>query len=74
VRTSIIAVPLLSLLMGCGAGTPSATAASGTDCDAYRAGDACVTDENLAQCRALAARCPGQVLVMESCPLQFACP
>lgn len=73
-RTSIIIVTLLVLTMGCGAGTPSANTASRTDCDAYRAGDACVTDENVAQCRALAAQCPGQVRVMESCPLQFACP
>lgn len=35
---------------------------------------ACMTDENLAECRAAVDECGDRVLVMESCPLQFACP
>lgn len=34
----------------------------------------CMNDENFAQCQEMEAKCPGEVLVLESCPLQFACP
>jgi hypothetical protein len=44
-----------------------------TDCP-YAAGDACITEENLAQCQEMARQCPGEVMALESCPLQFACP
>ena len=50
------------------AGCPDA----GADCD-YSLDDACITAENLAQCEDMSAQCPGQVAVMESCPLQFGC-
>ncbi len=43
------------------------------DCD-YKPGDSCITEENLARCKGMAAKGPGEVLAMESCPLQFACP
>lgn len=34
----------------------------------------CMTEENLPECEAANEACPGEVLVMESCPLQFGCP
>lgn len=43
-------------------------------CEGYSEGDACITSENLAQCEQMSAQCPGEMQVMESCPLQFACP
>jgi hypothetical protein len=43
-------------------------------CEGYSPGDACIDDANLAQCREAAARCPGRVQVLESCPVQFTCP
>ena len=43
-------------------------------CEGYSEGDACITAENLAQCERMAAECPGEMQVLESCPLQFACP
>ena len=49
-------------------------AATSASCGGLSPGDACTTDENLAQCREMEARCPGQVMVRESCPVQFACP
>ena len=46
----------------------------GESCEGYRIGDSCIDESNFAQCQQMAAQCPGQVQVMESCPLQFACP
>jgi len=43
-------------------------------CEGYNLGDACITEDNFAQCQAMSAQCPGEVVAMESCPLQFACP
>lgn len=43
-------------------------------CEGYSPGDSCIDESNFAQCQEMAAQCPGEVLVMESCPLQFACP
>lgn len=48
--------------------------ADGASCEGYAIGDACITEDNFAQCQEMAAACPGEVLAMESCPLQFACP
>ncbi|HJK91498.1 MAG TPA: hypothetical protein RMH85_14920 [Polyangiaceae bacterium LLY-WYZ-15_(1-7)] len=71
---------LLLLALACGSSTePAQDSSSGADapaagdCD-YELGDPCITEENLAACQARAAECPGEVLVLESCPLQFACP
>ncbi|MDP2308353.1 MAG: hypothetical protein Q8P18_20205 [Pseudomonadota bacterium] len=33
----------------------------------------CMTEDNLAECEEANEECPGGVLVMESCPLQFGC-
>lgn len=43
-------------------------------CEGYSLGDSCIDESNFAQCQEMAAQCPDQVQVMESCPLQFACP
>jgi hypothetical protein len=53
--------------------SPDTPNASTDACEGYSLGDACVNEENLAQCHAMAAQCPGNVQVLESCPLQFAC-
>ena len=71
----ILLLSFLPLLAACGAtNTPSEDSSTDDGCAGYHAGDACVTDENLAQCREREAECPGAVVVLESCPLQFACP
>ncbi len=48
-------------------------AASDT-CEGYRLGDDCIHEDNFAECQKMAAQCPGEVQVLESCPLQFTCP
>ena len=88
--TRVILAPLLtvSLLLGCGgsddAGTSTDTSTSGGSasgggasderCEGYTPGDACIDEDSFASCQAMAAQCPGQVQVAESCPLQFSCP
>lgn len=53
---------------------PEEGSASPDSCEGYNLGDSCIDEDNLAQCHAMAAQCPGAVQVMESCPLQFSCP
>jgi hypothetical protein len=74
---------LSSLAAGCGnsGDEPTGNGTSGGDtpvaseeCLGHRVGDACMTDANFAECRAREAECPGEVLELESCPLQFRCP
>ncbi len=65
---------LALLLAACGSTTASTPDGAGDACAGFGPNDACINEENLAQCRAREAECPGQVLVLESCPLQFACP
>jgi len=56
------------VLASCGEDEP-------TVCDRVAESDpACVNEENLAECRAAEDECGDRVSVMESCPLQFACP
>jgi len=55
-------------------GTASAGREASDTCEGYSLGDGCVNERNLAQCMRAAAQCPGEVQVMESCPLQFSCP
>lgn len=81
-RTSTIRLALLGMLVACGCGAgdePTSSSSTGGEapaetCEGYALDDACMNEDNLAQCRAMAAQCPGQVQVMESCPLQFGCP
>lgn len=65
-------------LTACGASsTPPDDATSDTQsdvCEGHRVTDACMNADNFRQCQEMAAQCPGEVQVLESCPLQFACP
>lgn len=66
------------LLTACGSSTHSPSSADAEPapqtCAGYGPNDACMNEESFAACLAREAQCPGQVLVLESCPLQFACP
>ena len=35
--------------------------------------EACMDEENYQQCLDVSATCEGEILIMESCPLQFGC-
>ncbi len=64
----------LLCLAGCGGQTgPSDTADGSTGCP-YSLDDPCIDQDALTRCEAAYAECAGDVLVLESCPLQFACP
>lgn len=73
---SVFGFSVLTALVGCGATSREAQSDAQTDdtCAGHSRTDACITEENFAQCQAREAECPGQVLSLESCPLQFACP
>ena len=45
-----------------------------SECAGYSLSDSCIDEENFAECQRLEAQCPGSVIAMESCPVQFACP
>lgn len=66
----------LAMLLGCGASTPAPQSVddAGASCAGNRATDACMNEDNFAACRQRESECPGEVIVLESCPLQFACP
>lgn len=67
-------------LLACGGGEPPPTRdtaggdTAAASCEGYAPTDGCMNEDNFAQCQQMAAQCPGQVQVMESCPLQFGCP
>gem|GEM_PF-6182335 len=50
---------------------PSKVDAPVSECPA--ATDGCMNEDNAAECRARAKECPGKVLTLKSCPLQFSC-
>lgn len=65
----------LCLGLACGGTEPTSETPEQSDaCEGLHLGDPCITEHNFAQCQARAAECPGEVLQLESCPLQFACP
>ena len=81
----IIIVPCFVLLLAaCGGGASDETTSNDTTgsedpgedqvCEGYSPTDACMSDDNFAQCQQMASQCPGEVQAMESCPLQFSCP
>ena len=35
--------------------------------------DSCMNEENYQECLDVVATCEGEILIMESCPLQFGC-
>lgn len=65
---------LFLILAACGgAQTGGSTEPSDVlDCP-YTMEDSCIDEAALAACEAASVECPGQVQVMESCPLQFGC-
>lgn len=50
---------------------PPATSTASADCPSPT--DGCMNEDNHAECLAVAKKCPGKVVQLESCPLQFAC-
>lgn len=50
------------------------TPAAAETCEGYAPTDGCMNETAFAQCQEMAAQCPGEVQVMESCPYQFGCP
>lgn len=42
--------------------------------EAFEQNAACLSERSGEECEAAYAECPGRVLVLESCPIQFACP
>eukprot|EP00913_Durusdinium_trenchii_P022900 g21501.t1 len=38
------------------------------------ASESCMNDENMKECQEMQAICGDLMIIMESCPLQFACP
>ena len=64
--------------MACGTSSHPGSTADGDappeTCAGHRATDACMNEDNFASCLERDAECPGAVLSLESCPLQFACP
>lgn len=66
---------LLASTLACGASSTVVEDGAPSDtCEGYRVADACMNEDNFRECREAAARCPGEVQVLESCPLQFRCP
>ena len=57
--------------VGCGSSTPPSQAAEESACPAPT--DACMNAENYAECLSVEASCEGEVVHLESCPLQFGC-
>lgn len=70
-------IPLWLLLFACAGGEDPIvdTDAATPVCDALMVDDAgCMNDENYAECVEAEQTCGGEnVMIMESCPLQFAC-
>ncbi|MBO6934565.1 MAG: hypothetical protein JJ863_06315 [Deltaproteobacteria bacterium] len=65
---------VLLWLAACGGQTVPAETGDGSAGCPYTLDDPCIDDDALAQCDAAYAECAGDVSVLESCPLQFACP
>ncbi len=56
---------------------PSASAdepvANTVQCAGHSPTEPCMNEENFAECQRLETECPGSIVDLESCPLQFAC-
>lgn len=53
--------------------SPGASESPGADARCPAPTAACMNEENHAQCLEIAAACKGEILQLESCPLQFSC-
>lgn len=71
--TRSILVALLCLAACGGQSTSSDTPDAEAGCP-YTLDVPCIDEDALAQCEAAYTECGGEVSVLESCPLQFACP
>lgn len=65
---------IMLIAASCGATSHSPDGAATESCGGYRPTGECMNEENFAQCLEREAECPGQVIALESCPLQFDCP
>lgn len=72
----VCAFASIVLSVGCGGSPPPPASDVDEDstCAGYSPSHQCMNPDNFELCRALESECPGQVVVMESCPLQFSCP
>lgn len=81
-RPSRLACLLFPLALACSADAGSKSGGKQPDEAAVEAAvaacpkptDGCMNEDNAAQCRDKARQCPGEVVTLESCPLQFRCP
>lgn len=73
---------LLALATACTTASPPPASTGGSSPDAVddkaesmcpAPTDGCMNEENHKECLEVEAKCPGKVLTLESCPLQFAC-
>jgi hypothetical protein len=71
-RETVLFLALFASACGATSTVPSDT--SSDTCEGYRVTDSCMNQDNFRQCQEMAQQCPGEVQVLESCPLQFACP
>lgn len=71
--------PIPFFLFACGttptpaASEPANSPAPAASADCPAASEPCMNEDNLAVCLSVAKKCPGKVVQLESCPLQFAC-
>lgn len=79
--TLILTLTLTLVACGGASNEPASGGSSGSEspdgsevCEGYTPTDACMNGDNFAECQRVAEQCPGEVQVMESCPLQFGCP
>jgi hypothetical protein len=63
-----------ALLASCTSSSEVRPDAPSDRCEGYGPNDSCMNEDNFRECQRAAAECPGAVLVLESCPLQFRCP
>lgn len=71
-------IPLLSTSLILASGCDSSSNDSSSDdtspsWSCPEPNDACMDEDNYQQCLDVVATCEGEVLIMESCPLQFGC-
>jgi hypothetical protein len=73
-RFAFVAVFALATTSGCTSSSEVRPDAPSDRCEGYGPNDSCMNEDNFRECQEAAAECPGAVLVLESCPLQFRCP
>ena len=66
-------IPLLSTSLILASGCDSSSDDTSASWSCPEPTDACMDEDNYQQCLDVVATCEGEVLIMESCPLQFGC-